>query len=371
MDSLRGLVKNCVMRAALANPDKFNGLPWEAEKSKIDTDSLAIFDPNIASMPLTKKINLAKKTEKIALKDKKITNSFGSSFETKTIKNTLVNSLGFSQTYDESVCSLGLGLQAGEPDAKVEGYWSCSRRHLKDLEFPEEIAQKAVSRTVRLINPRKIETQNVPVIFEPLMTSWLLEFLFSCVSGVSVYQGITFLSDKLGKKIGNKSINVIDDGLIPGKLGTCPFDSEGVSTGKTMVIENGILKNFLCNTYAGRRLDLISTGNANGTGVSPNNFYLAPGIESPEEIIADTDRGLVLVRTIGHGLNPITGDISRGAFGLWIEKGEIVYSVSEITITGNLGSILNDIEVIGKDLELNHQVSGPTIKIGELTVAGQ
>lgn len=371
LDTLRKLVKNCVKRAELASPDKFNGLPSEEEKTKIETTGLDIFDPNIDLMPLNKKIHLAKKTEKIALEDRRITNSFGSSFDSKTIKNTLVNSSGFSKVYDESVCSLGLGLQAGEPDAKVEGYWSCSRRHLKDLESPEEIAQKAVSRTARLINPRKIKTQNVSVIFEPLMTSWLMEFLFSCVSGVAVYQGTTFLSDKLGKKIADKSINVIDDGLISGKLGTCPFDSEGVPTRKTQVIENGILKNFLCNTYAARRLDLISTGNADGTGVGPNNFYLAPGTKSPEDIIAETERGLVLVRTIGHGLNPLTGDISRGAFGLWIEKGEIVYPVSEITVTGNLGSILNDIEFIGKDLEFNHQISGPTIKIGELTVAGQ
>jgi len=369
--TLRGLMKNCVKRAELANPDKYNGLPYGLEKPTANSTGLDIFDPSIASMPLNKKIHLAKKTESIALKDKRITNSFGSSFETKTIQNTLVNSSGFAETYDESVCSLGLGLQAGEPDAKVEGYWSCSRRHLKDLEFPEDIANKAVSRTVRLINPRKIETQNVPVIFEPLMTSWLMEFLFSCVSAVAVYQGTTFLSNKLGKRIGNKLISVIDDGLISGKLGTCPFDSEGVPTRKTMVIENGILKNFLCNTYAARRLDLISTGNADGTGVGPNNFYLAPGIMSPDDIIAGTDRGLVLVRTIGHGLNPLTGDISRGAFGLWIEKGEIAYPVSEITITGNLGIILNNIEILGNDLEFNHQVIGPTIKIGELTVAGQ
>jgi PmbA protein len=371
MDSLKRLMENCVKRAQLANPDEFTGLPSETKKPLVETKSLDIFDPNIAVMPLEKKIKLAMETEKIALKDNRITNSHGASFETRVVENTLVNSLGFSETYDETVCSLGLGLQAGGTDSKVEGYWSCSRRHLKQMESPEEIAGKAVSRTIRLIQPRKIKTTNVPVIFEPMMTSWLLEFLFACVSGESVYQGITFLGDKLGMKIGNNSINVIDDGLIPGKLGTCPFDSEGVPTRRTIVIENGVLKNFLCNSYAARRLNLTPTGNADGTGVGPNNFYLAPGEKSPEEIISETDCGLILTRTMGHGLNPITGDISRGAFGLWIEKGEIAYPVSEITITGNLGNILNNIEIIGNDLEFNNQVLGPTIKIEELTVAGQ
>jgi len=370
-NTLRRVLKNCVKRAQLANPDKFNGLPCRQKKPLVETKTLDIFDPSITLMSLDEKIDLAMNTEKIALKDNRITNSHGSSFETKIVKNILVNSLGFSNTYDETVCSLGLGLQAGGTDSKVEDYWSCSRRHLNNLESPDEIAQKAVSRTVRLINPRKIITQNVPVIFEPMMTSWLMEFLFTCVSGVAVYQGTTFLGDKLGKKIGNKWINVFDDGLLSGKLGTCPFDSEGVLPGKTAVIEKGILKNFLCNTYAARRLHLSSTGNADGTSVGPNNFYLAPGSKSPHDIIAETDRGLILTRIMGHGLNPLTGDISRGAFGLWIEKGEIAYPVSEITITGNLGSILNNIEIIGNDLEFDHQVSGPTIKIGELTVAGQ
>ncbi|MBN2245364.1 MAG: TldD/PmbA family protein [Candidatus Aminicenantes bacterium] len=370
-DTLKGLMKNCVKRAHLANPDEFNGLPFEQKRPLVETKTLDIYDPNIAGMPLDKKINLAMETEKTALKDDRITNSHGASFETRVVENTLVNSLGFSGTYNETVCSLGLGLQAGGTDSKAEGYWSCSRRHLEQMESTEEVAGKAVARTVRLIQPRKIKTNNVPVIFEPLMTSWLLEFLFTCVSGESVYQGTTFLRDQLGLKIGNRSINVIDDGLLPGKLGSCPFDSEGVPTGRTIVIENGALKNFLCNSYSARRLGLSLTGNADGTGVGPNNFYLASGEKSPEEIISETDRGLILIRTMGHGLNPITGDISRGAFGLWIEKGEIVYPVSEITVNGNLGNILNNLEIIGNDLEFNHQISGPTIKIAELTVAGQ
>jgi len=204
-----------------------------------------------------------------------------------------------------------------------------------------------------------------------MMTSWLLAFLFSCISGISIYQKTSFLVDKLGEKIGNKNITVYDDGSIPGKIGSRPFDSEGIPVSKNTVIERGILKNYLCNTYAARKLKLKSTGNADANSVGPNNFYLQPGKTSPEEIIASTKRGLLLTRTIGHGLNPVTGDISRGAFGLWIEDGKIAYPVSEITISGNLGVILNEIEIVGNDLEFRSSFSGPTIKIKELTVAGK
>jgi PmbA protein len=138
-----------------------------------------------------------------------------------------------------------------------------------------------------------------------------------------------------------------------------------------VVVEKGILKSYLCNTYAAKKLRLKSTGNADGGGVSPNNFYLAPGTATSREIIAGTKKGLILIRTLGHGLNSVSGDISRGAFGLWVENGEVAFPVSEITISGNLGRILKDLEVVGQDLEFISSVAGPTVKVAEMTVAGQ
>jgi len=368
-ETLQNLVKNAIKRSSLANPDEYAGLP-SLNETKIDIASLKLFDPQIPKLDSEKKITLAKETEKIALEEKKITNSHGASFETIKIKTALANSNGFLQEYDETYCSLGIGLQAGENDNKAEGFWSSSKRFFNELESPEIIAKKAVERTLRQLNSKKIKTQNVPVIFEPMMTSWLLAFLFTCISGISIYQKLSFLVDKLGEKIGNQKVTIYDDGFLPGKIGSRPFDSEGVAASKKAVIEKGILKNYLCNTYSGRKLKLKSTGNAEGNSVGPNNFYLQAGKTSPEEIIASTKKGLILTRTIGHGLNPVTGDISRGAFGLWIENGEIAYPVSEITISGNLGVILNEIEIVGNDLEFRSSFSGPTIKIKELTVAG-
>lgn len=369
LKTLQHLLKKSIKRAVLANPDECSGLP-PLSSQKINIPSLKLYDPEILELSSEKKIAWAKETEKIALQDKRITNSHGSSFETNEIKFILANSNGFLDEFDQTLCSFSLGLQAGETDSRVEDFWFSTKRHFHELESAEEVAKKAIERTVRQLRPRKIRTQKVPVIFEPMMTSWLMGFLFSCVSGISIYQKSSFLINKLGKRIGNEKVTVFDDGLLPGKLGSKPFDSEGVPCQKTSVIERGILKNYLCNIYAARKLKLKSTGNAAGTSVSPHNFYLQPGNQTPEEIISSLDKGLILIRTLGHGLNPVTGDISRGAFGLWIEKGEIAYPVSEITISGNLGDILNQIDVVGNDLDFYTPLAGPTIKIQDLTVAG-
>jgi len=369
-ETLVALVRNAIQRASFSSTDEFSGLP-PIQPLAVDISSLRLYDPEIPELDIDKKINIALQTEKIALADRRITNSHGASFETTILKTILANSYGFLEEYKESLCSLSVGLQAGQTDSKVEDSWFSAKRHFKELESPEEVAKTAVERTIRQLNPKKIMTQKAPVIFEPMMTSWLLGFLFACVSGMSIYRKASFLVGKLGKKIGSEKINIYDDGLMPAGLGTKPFDAEGIPCQKTTVVEKGMLKNYLCNSYASRKLNLLSTANSSGTGVAPHNFYLQAGLKSPETIITSMDKGLILIRTLGHGLNPITGDISRGAFGLWVEKGEIVYPVAEITISGNLSEILRGVESIGNDLEFRSPFAGPTIKIEELLIAGE
>jgi PmbA protein len=337
----------------------------------VDAASLNLYDPAIAGLDSKTKIGLALTTERAALRDKRITNSYGATFASNEIRSVLAMTNGFVGEYAQTYCGLGVGLQAGDTDNRVEDSWSSSKRHFKDLESPEAIARKAVERTVRQLKPRKVKTQNVPVIFEPTQTAWLMGFLFGCVTGTAVYQKATFLEGKLGQRIGNRLVTVVDNGLIPGELGSHPFDSDGQPSRRTVVIEGGVLKNYLCNHYAARKLRLKSTGNADGNGVGPNNFYLEPGKPSAADIIRSTQKGLILIRTLGHGLNSVTGDISRGAFGLWVENGEIAYPVSEVTISGNLGRILEGIEAVGTDLEFHSPVTGPTVKVAEMTVAGE
>jgi PmbA protein len=369
-DTIEGLIRKAVRRAELASRDDFAGLPETAARS-VDPETLDLFDPAVGEMDPQAKIDLARETERIALADPRIANSHGAACNTHIGHAVLANSKGFLGEYRKSYAGLNISLMAGETDDLVEDFWFSSKIHLADLASPESIARTAVERTVRHLKPRKIGTQRVPVIFDPLMSSGLLGFLCSCLTGTAVYRKATFLADRLGRKIGTGSLTVVDDGLLPRRLGSSPFDSEGVPSRRTVVIEKGILKTFLCNTYAGRKIGLPSTGNADGGGVGPSNFYLEPGPYAPGEIIRSTEKGLFLVRALGHGMNPVSGDISRGAFGIWIENGEPAYPVSEITVSGNLGDIMNSITMIGNDLEFDGSVCGPTIKVAEMQVAGR
>jgi PmbA protein len=368
--TLRRLVRNAVRRAGLGSPDEFAGLAPLAA-GRVDAAALDLFDPEIARLDSKAKIALAVETERAALRDKRITNSYGATFATNEIRSVLVLSNGFVGEYEQTYCGLGVGLQAGDTDHRVEDSWSSSKRHFRDLERPEEIARKAVERTVRQLGPRKIRTQTVPVVFEPTQTAWLMGFLFGCITGTAVYQKSTFLAGRLGGAIGNERITVVDDALLPGQLGSHPFDSDGLPSRRTVVVDRGVLKSYLCDTYAARKLGLESTGSADGSGVGPSNFFLERGDISPQDIIAGVKKGLLLIRTLGHGLNAVTGDISRGAFGLWIEDGEIAYPVSEVTISGNLGRLLETVEAVGNDLEFHSPVTGPTVKVAEMTVAGE
>jgi PmbA protein len=368
-DVLRALVRGAVRRAGLSEPDACSGLA-PCEDSKIDISSLDLHDPVVEDLDAETKIGLARRTERIALADKRIVNSYGAGCATQAVTTILANSGGFSGSFRQTFCSLSLGLQAGSGNALVEDFWFSARRRFRELDPPETVARIAVERTLRQLHPRKIPTCSVPVIFEPMETSWLLGFLFSCVSGTAVYQKASFLSDRLGTRIGNPRVTVIDDGLKPGGPGTRPFDADGLPCRRTVVVDKGILKSFLCNTYAARKLKLASTGNSDGSGVSPGNFYLKPGKQDPRDIAASLDRGLILTRTLGHGLNPVTGDISRGAFGLWVEKGEIVHPVAGITIAGNLEGLLRNLAAVGNDLDFLSPFSGPTVMVGEMTVGG-
>jgi PmbA protein len=195
------------------------------------------------------------------------------------------------------------------------------------------------------------------------------------VSGSAIYRSASFLVDQLDARIAPESFTVYDDGTLPAALGSKPFDGEGIATRRTTVVEAGVLRSYLLDTYTARRLGKRSTGNAargagDAPGVSPTNFYLEPGPYTPEEIIASVPNGLYVTSLIGFGVNQVTGDYSRGASGLWIENGELTYPVEEITIAGNLRQMLADVEMIGNDLEMSRKVTAPTLKIRCMTVAG-
>jgi PmbA protein len=364
--TLTQLVDNAILRAKLGGKDPFAALP-KAEKVTAKAGDLEIFDPAILELAPEKKISYAKQAEAIGLKQEGVTKSLGSSFVTVDRTRTLVNSEGFSGSYRGTIGYATAYFQAGEGDNLFQDGWSEGGTTLAKLPEPEVLATTAAGRVTRLVGARKVETQNVPVIFEPPVTaSLLLGFLARCVDGQAVSQKQSFLVDKLGEKVASDRVIIIDDGLLPGCFGTAPFDSEGVPCRKTTVIDNGELRSYLLDTYYGRKLKMRSTGNADGT----TNFYWAAGNSKPEDIVKSVDVGLLLTGTIGQGTDTTTGDISIGAFGLWIEDGKPVFPVAEITVSSNLADLLKGVEMVGNDLRFLDDTNGPTVKVAEMTIGG-
>jgi len=286
-----------------------------------------------------------------------------------------VNSRGFTGSYRSTYCSLSAVPVAAHDGQMERDYWFTVARDFNGLESPELVGRKAAERVLRRLGAVKVETQKVPVVFEPRMSRTLLGNLFEAVQGTAIYRHASFLAGKIGEKVASESFTLIDDGTIPGLFGSQPFDDEGVPSRRTPVIEKGILKNYLLNTYTARKLELKTTGNASrgitgNAGIGHGNFFLEAGEKTPDEIIAGIRNGFYVTELIGSGVNTVTGDYSRGAVGLWIRDGELAFPVSEVTIAGTLQEMLAGVE-IANDLEFRGSVSAPTLMIGEMTVAGR
>jgi PmbA protein len=289
----------------------------------------------------------------------------------------MVNSLGFAGEYKTSYCSLAAVPVAQVDDRPMQrDFWFTVARTLRKLESPEHVGRVAAERALRRLGARKVKTARVPVILDPMVARSLLDTVSQAVNGDAIYRGASFLAGKLGQRIAGENISVIDDGAMPGGFGTSPFDDEGVPTQRTTVIEHGVLKSYLLNTYTARKLGLKTTGNAarglaGNPGISSGNFFLQPGTRSPRKIIADLRQGLYVTEFLGFGVNLVTGDYSRGASGLWIENGEPAFPVEEVTVAGNLRDMLHNISEIGSDLEFRGSTAAPTLRIEGMTVAGE
>ena len=255
-------------------------------------------------------------------------------------------------------------------------YWFSVSRNLAKLDAPEQVGKIAAQRTLRRLGARKVKTAKVPIVFDPMVANSILEHIFEGVNGDAVYRGASFLAGKLGEKIAGPNVTIIDDGTMVGGFGSSPFDGEGVPTRRTVVVENGVLKSYILNTYTAKKLGLKTTGNASrglaGTpGIGPGNYFLQPGTKTPQQIIGEIQEGLYVTEFLGHGANLVTGDYSRGASGLWISGGQLAYPVEEITVAGNLKELFFNISEIGTDLEFRGSVASPTIRVDGLMVGGE
>ena len=373
--SLRQLLDDtCALAQAMAD-DEHAGLPEPGEVATTVPD-LALYDDSLQQLPPAERIAMARDAEKAALDyDSRITNSEGGSYDSSQGEVTYVNSHGFVGHYRASLASLSVASIASDAGGMQSGSWFTAGRRMDSLQAPEALGREAARRTLRQLGARRVPTQKVPVVFDATVAAGLLNHLFSAVSGSAIYRAASFLTDCIGQKIAPETVTVYDDGTLPGAPGSKPFDGEGLPTRRTTVVEQGVLRTYLLDTYTGRKLGMRSTGNAarsagDAPSVSPTNFYMVPGTATPEEIIASVPNGLYVTGLIGFGVNPVTGDYSRGASGLWIEGGELTYAVEEITIAGNLRQMLADIGMIGNDLDKRRRVMAPTLKIREMTIAG-
>jgi PmbA protein len=375
--ALEQMVNSALALARVTSEDPFAGIPEASQLGSIPGD-LDLYYEDVFSLPTQERIEYALRCEKAALgADPRIRNSEGGSFDAATGHKVLANSRGFLGEYRRSYCSVAaVPIAQAEDGSMQRDYWYSVARSLSRLESPEKVGQIAAERTLRRLGARKVKTARLPVVLDPQVSRSILDHIFEGVNGDSVYRGASFLAGKLGERVAGENVTVIDDGTMPGGFGTSPFDGEGIPTRRTVVIERGVLKSYLLNSYTARKLGLVTTGNAarglaGNPGIGPGNYFLQPGTKSPKEIIAGIDEGLYITEFLGFGVNLVTGDYSRGASGLWISRGELTYPVEEITVAGNLKEMFSNITEIGNDLEFRGSVAAPTIRIDDLTIAGQ
>jgi PmbA protein len=380
-EGIRQLVEGALALAHVTEEDPFAGLPETDEFGKVESD-LHLYYNDVYSLGGTERIEWARRAESAALAaDPRITNSDGGSFDAATGRKALANSRGFVGSYRTSYAGVAAAPLAKDADGKMQrdGWWSSARR-LSDVESPESVGQEAARRTLRRLGARRVPTQSVPIIFAPETARTLIGSVFEAASGDAIWRGASFLAGKLGETIAAPGLTIVDDNtmLLPtgvGAFGSSPFDDEGLPSQRTMVVENGVLRNYLLNTYTARKLGMRSTHNAarglaGAPGVGCGNLFLTAGKPAPEEIIGAVTAGLYVTGLMGFGTNMVTGDYSRGATGLWIENGQLTHAVEEVTIAGNLAEMLRNVTAIGNDLKFRGSVASPTLRIDGMTIAG-
>ncbi len=351
------LVEDALELAQLSEPDEFAGGPdpallsKEAEWPKLDT-----FDPHMTNLDAARALDLTQRAEQAARDyDPRIINSEGATISRAVGGSALVTSGGFRGAGEGTYVSLVVSPLTEDADGKKRrGFHWAARRFLADLEDEQEVGREAARRTLRKLGAKKIDSAQMPVIFDPDAARSILGLVASCVNGGSI----------------------VDDPLINKAPGSRRFDGEGLLSRPNVVVKEGELKSYLLDSYAGRKLGMPSTasasrGSSGGVGIGTTNFILSAGQQTPEELLASTPRGLYVTEMMGFGFNAVTGDFSRGASGFLIENGELGHAVSEVTISLNLDQLLKRIDGVANDLDLRTSVASPTFRVSEMTIAGR
>jgi PmbA protein len=366
------LAERAVAMARVAPEDPFAGLADPALLAREIVD-LDLLDPDLPTVAVLEQ--RAKRAEEAALAVKGVTKSGGAAASAGIGGVVLVTSGGFRGAYLSSGQSVSMTAIAGGGTAMERDYDYSSALHAADLDDAEKVGRTAGERTVERLNPRKIETKRVPVVFDRRVAGSLIGHLAGAINGTAVARKTSFLKDKLGERLFKPGIRVVDDPLRKRGLRSRPFDAEGVAGKPLGVVEDGVLASWLLDCATARELGLTTTGHAQrGVSSAPSpgssNLQLSPGLDSPAALIEDIAEGFYVTSLIGMGVNQVTGDYSRGASGFWIENGKRGYPVSEVTVAGNLLDMFRRLSP-ANDLEFRFGIDAPTVRLEGLTVAGR
>jgi PmbA protein len=372
-DAIERFARRSVEAARHVAPDSNAGLPEPVAVSPDGSADLRIDAPDVAARSNDDKLDdaLALEREMRAV-DARIDNSNGSYVSDSVVTVGFVSSAGVRAGYRSTSASRSAHPVGRDGETKRTASYGTAARSWAECESTAEVAKRAASRLLTMFGAKAIPTQKMPVIFERDVAASVLGDVFAAVNAANVAVDNSYLADRIGEKVGSDRLTLIDDGRLPGGMGTSPFDGEGVPTQRTVVFERGVLKTYLYDTYYARKLGARSTGNGSAGGIGPNNFYLEPGTMSLDQLIAQTKRGLLVLAIIGFATESASGTYSRGAAGVLIENGELANPVDGVTIASNfITGILPGIDEVANDLRFDGPIVSPSFRVAEMTVSGE
>ena len=374
----RMLIEDAMELAKLSEPDEFAGPPDPSLLSAPpDWAELDTFDDSVSGVNADEALSRALEGERAAFDhDPRISNSEGASFTRATGVSALITSGGFSGSDSGTYASIVVNPVADDTDGKKRSgyYWSASR-HYEDLEQSAAVGEEAARRTVAQLGATKIPTQELPVVFDRDAARSIIGLLAGCIVGGAIWRKSSYLVDRVGSQVASDFVEIVDDPLLTRAPGSRGFDGEGLLSRRNVVVQNGVLKTYLLDTYSARKLGLESTASASrspagGIGASTSNLVLKAGSQTRDELIASTPHGFYVTGMMGFGFNAVTGDFSRGASGFLIRDGELAQPASEVTISLNLDQLLQRIDAVADDLEHRTSVASPTFRVSSMTLAG-
>ena len=369
--ALNELIERTVTMARNAPEDPHCGLP---ESNQL-TQEILDLDLADSEMPSpTTLLELAAVAEDAARAVAGVTNTEGAGSSAGKSAITLASSAGFAGGYLATNFGISVSVVAGSGTQMERDYDYCSARHFSDLEPASDIGQRAGERAIRRLNPRKARSQQVPVVFDPRLSGGFPRILAGLISGAAISRGTSILKDKMNERVFATNIEIIDDPLRERGLSSRPFDGEGVRGESRKIVKDGVLTTWLLDTRSARQLKLRSTGHASrGTSSPPSpgptNLYMSPGATSRDDLIGNIDNGFYVTEMMGMSFNNVTGDYSRGASGFWINNGELVHPVNEMTVAGNIKDMFLELAP-ADDLTFCYGINAPTLRIDGMTVAG-